>query len=130
MARRHPSAAPGPRTLRVGELIRRHLSDTLSRGDLHDPDLDRASITVGEVRVSPDLRHATVFVLPLGGRNAEAVLAALERHKPALRHSLGKAIRTKYTPDLVFRHDELFDRMDETRQLLGSDAVRRDLEDG
>ncbi|MEM9047720.1 MAG: 30S ribosome-binding factor RbfA [Pseudomonadota bacterium] len=127
MARRHASAAPAPRSLRVGELIRRHLSAVLSRGDLHDPDLDRASITVGEVRVSPDLRQATVFVLPLGGRNAEAVLSALARNKAVLRRTLGKALRLKYTPDLTFRSDALYDRMDETRALLSSKAVRRDL---
>ncbi|MEM8741879.1 MAG: 30S ribosome-binding factor RbfA [Pseudomonadota bacterium] len=130
MARRQQNGTAGPRGLRVGELIRRQLSEILTRGDLHDPDLERVPITVGEVRVSPDLRHATVFVLPLGGRNADRVLAALNRNKPALRRALGAAIRTKYTPDLVFRLDELYDRMDETRRLLSHEDVRRDLEEG
>lgn len=123
MARK--TAGGGPRTLRVGELIRRSLSEILSRGDLHDPDLS-VPVTVGEVRVSPDLRHATVFVLPLGGRGTEAVLAALTRHRAELRRAVASAVRLKYAPDLRFEIDRVYDRMDDARRLLQSPEVSRD----
>ncbi len=122
-------AGPSQRQLRVGELVRRALSDALMRGDTHDPDLGRTSITVGEVRMSPDLRHATVFVMPLGGVDVEGVLAALERNRSELRRLVTRAVTLKYSPDLRFRADESYDRMDETRRLLSSDDVRRDLGD-
>lgn len=120
--------APGQRQLRVGETIRRALSDILLRGDAHDPELARHSITVTEVRTSPDLRHATVFFLPLGGREEEAAEAALNANAGALRHLLARAIELKYSPELHFVIDRSFDRMDETNRLLGDDRVRRDLE--
>ncbi len=124
----HEGAGPSQRQLRVGELIRRALSDALMRGDLHDPELDRTSITVGEVRMSPDLRHATVFVMPLGGGDVQAVIKALARNHGELRRAVTKAVTLKYAPDLRFRADESYDRMDETRRLLALDEVRRDLE--
>lgn len=117
---------PSQRQLRVGENLRRALSDILLRGDAHDPDLSRHSITVSEVRASPDLRQATVFVLPLGGRDAEAALAALRRNAPELRRLLVRAVTLKYAPDLRFVLDESFDRMDAARRLLDDDDVRRD----
>jgi ribosome-binding factor A len=80
------SSGPSQRQLRVGELIRRTLSDVLYRGDVHDPDLNAMSITVGEVRVSPDLKVATVHVMPLGGGDVEGAIAALSRNKGELRH--------------------------------------------
>lgn len=122
-------AGPSQRQLRVGELIRRTLADVLNRGDVHDPDLNRMSITVSEVRTSPDLKIATAFVLPLGGHGREDALAALARNKGELRRAITKQMTLKYAPDLRFVIDESFDQMDETRALLQSDAVRRDLDD-
>ncbi|TCP61577.1 ribosome-binding factor A [Rhodovulum bhavnagarense] len=121
------SSVPSQRQLRVGELIRRTLSEVLARGDVHDPDLNRMSITVGEVRTSPDLRVATAYVLPLGGHEADAALAALRRNRGELRHLVSKKLTLKFSPELRFTLDETFDRMDETRRLLSQDAVRRDL---
>lgn len=129
MVRREAArSGPSQRQLRVGELIRRVLADALMRGDLHEPELAGRSITVGEVRVSPDMRHATVFVMPLGGLDREPVLAALGRARGELRHALTREVRMKHVPDLVFRIDESFDRMDETRALLADERVRRDLD--
>ena len=124
----HDGPGPSQRQLRVGELIRRTLSDVLLRGDVHDPDLNRFSITVGEVRTSPDLKVATVYVMPLGGHDAEDALAALRRNTRELRHHVAKDMTLKYAPDLRFVLDETFDRMDDTRRLLEQDRVRRDVE--
>ena len=121
-------SGPSQRQLRVGELIRRTLSDVLARADVHDPDLNRHSITVGEVRTSPDLKVATAFVLPLGGQGAEDALAALRRNTPELRHLVAKAMTLKYAPQLKFHLDETFDRMDDTRRLFADERVRRDVE--
>lgn len=118
---------PSNRQLRVGELIRRALADLLMRGEVHDETVASASITVGEVRASPDLRHATVFVMPLGGVNAAEVLAALRRNKGELRREVARAVKLKYAPDLKFELDESYDRMDETRRLLDEARVRRDI---
>ena len=130
MAKNQFNDGPGPsqRQLRVGELIRRTLAEVLARGDVHDPELNRMSITVGEVRVSPDLRIATAFVLPLGGKGQEDVIALLARNRGELRRVIGKKLAMKHTPDLRFRLDETFDQMDETRRLFGEDRVRRDVE--
>nr|WP_037284053.1 30S ribosome-binding factor RbfA [Rubellimicrobium mesophilum] len=122
------SSGPSQRQLRVGELIRRTLSEILAQGDLHDPDLEGVSITVGEVRASPDLKKATAFVLPLGGGNREGILAALRRNKPEIRHLLAREMTLKHVPDLRFEIDETFDRMDATRRLFSDEKVRRDLE--
>lgn len=122
--------APSQRQLRVGELIRRTLSDVLTRGEIHDPDLNRLSITVGEVRTSPDLRVATAFVLPLGGGQRDEALEALRRNRGELRRAVSKALTLKFSPELRFAIDETFDRMDETRRLLDREDVRRDLDDG
>lgn len=124
----HEGGGPSQRQLRVGELIRRSLADILMRGDVHDPDLAHVSVTVGEVRASSDLRHATVFVLPLGGTNTDEVVEALNRNKPELRHLVTKSLKLKYSPELNFLADRSFDLMDETRRLLDSDEVRRDLD--
>lgn len=125
----HDSPGPSQRQLRVGELIRRTLSDVLARGDVHDPDLNRMSITVGEVRISPDLKVATAYVLPLGGQGREDVLKLLARNKGELRRSVSKKLTLKFAPDLRFQIDETFDRMDDTRRMLSQDAVRRDLDE-
>ena len=130
MAKRsfHEGSGPSQRQLRVGELIRRTLSDVLMRGDVHDPDLAGVSVTVGEVRMSPDLRVATVFVLPLGGVNVETVIKALARSAHELRHAVNKAVKLKFSPQLRFLADETFDQMDHTRAMLGEDRVRADIE--
>ncbi|KUP92830.1 30S ribosome-binding factor RbfA [Tritonibacter horizontis] len=125
----HDGAGPSQRQLRVGEVIRRTLSEVLARGDVHDPDLNRLSITVGEVRISPDLKIATAYVLPLGGKGQEDVLQLLARNKHELRRMMGKKTGLKFTPDLRFQIDGTFDRMDDTRRLFDQDAVRRDIED-
>lgn len=123
----HDGPGPSQRQLRVGELIRRTLAQVLAQGDIHDPELNRLSITVGEVRTSPDLKIATAYVLPLGGRGQDEVVALLARNKHELRRIIGKKVGLKYTPDLRFRLDETFDRMDETRAMFARDDVRRDL---
>ena len=126
---RHHDTGGGPsqRQLRVAELIRRTLSDVLTRGDIHDPDLNAMSITVGEVRTSHDLKVATAFVLPLGGEGAEAALDALRRNRHELRRAVSKAMTLKYSPELRFVIDDTFDRMDDTRRMLAQDKVRRDV---
>jgi ribosome-binding factor A len=126
----HEGGGPSQRQLRVGELIRRTLAEVLARHDIHDPELNRMSITVGEVRTSPDLRIATAYVLPLGGKGADNVLKLLSRNKGELRRIIGRKLALKFSPDLRFQLDETFDRMDETRRMLSQDAVRRDVEDG
>ena len=123
-------AGPSQRQLKVGETIRRALADILMRGEVHDPELSGASITVSEVRCSPDLRQATAYVMPLGGVGLDETLAALARNKGELRRLVARAVKLKYAPDLRFVADESFDRMDETRRLLSQDRVRRDLEGG
>lgn len=129
MAKSSSSSGPGQRQLRVGELIRRTLSEVLLRGDVHDPDLNRMSITVGEVRVTTDLRVATIYVLPLGGQGKDEVVQLLARNKGELRRIIGKKLTLKFAPELRFQLDETFDRMDETRRLFAQDAVRRDLDE-
>ncbi|MEM9140849.1 MAG: 30S ribosome-binding factor RbfA [Pseudomonadota bacterium] len=128
MAKRRFDHGPGPsqRQLRVGELIRRTLSEVLARGELHEPDLAGVSITVGEVRTSPDLRVATAYVLPLGGTNSQAVLEALHRARQELRRAVNKAVKLKFSPELRFVLDESFDRMDQTRDMLSDSRVRQD----
>ncbi|MFT4792970.1 MAG: ribosome-binding factor A [Paracoccaceae bacterium] len=121
-------AGPSQRQLKVGETIRRSLAEILLRGDLHDDALSRASITVSEVRVTPDLRSATAFVLPLGGINADEVIEALRRNKGELRRALSKDVNMKFSPDLSFQRDDSYDRMDEARRLLNLDRVRADVE--
>ena len=121
-------SGPSQRQLRVGEIIRRALADILIRGEIHDPDINGVAITVGEVRCTADLRLATVFVMPLGGKDAERVLKALERARGALRHQVTRAVDLKFSPELRFRLDETFDRMDETRRMLTEGRVRADLD--
>lgn len=125
----HDGSGPSQRQLRVGELIRRTLSEVLARGDVHDPDLNRISVTVGEVRMSSDLKIATAYVMPLGGEGQKDLIAILARNKGELRRLIGKRLELKYAPDLRFRLDETFDQMDETRRLFTQEKVRRDVED-
>lgn len=125
---RHEGPGPSQRQLRVGELIRRTLSDVLMRGDVHDPELSAMSITVGEVRASPDLKIATVYVMPLGGGGREEAIAALARNKSELRRAVTKELTLKYAPDLRFVIDETFDQMEATRRLFADETVRRDID--
>jgi ribosome-binding factor A len=129
MAHRKDSISSGPsqRQLRVGEVIRRALADILNRGDIHDPELAHVSVTVGEVRTTPDLKRALVFVLPLGGGNADQVIAALNRNKGELRRAVTRAIELKFSPELKFVIDQTFDQLDETRRLLNQETVKRDI---
>ncbi len=119
---------PSQRQLRVGELIRRALSDILRQGTIHDPDLNRISVTVSEVTASPDLKIATAYVCPLGGQGGEDLIALLAKNKSEIRRSISKKLTLKYTPNLRFRIDETFDRMDETRRLFSQENVKRDLD--
>ena len=124
----HDGPGPSQRQLRVSELIRRQLSEVLARGDVHDPELNRMSITVGEVRVSPDLKVATAYVVPLGGQNAENMFDLLKRNQSELRRAVSKGLALKFAPELRFRLDETFDQLDETRRLFSDETVRRDVD--
>ena len=130
MAAHRTQAGSGPsqRQLRVGELIRRTLADLLARAEIHDPDLNRMSITVSEVRTSPDLKVATAYVMALGGEGQELALEALRRNRSELRRAVAKGLTLKFAPELRFQTDPTFDRMDETRRLLADARVRRDVE--
>ena len=136
MARRHhrdqEPTGPSQRALRVGELIRHALSEMLTRGDVHDPVLEGRLITVPEVRMSPDLRMATIYVMPLGGREIQEVIEALERNKRYLRGEIAHHVNLKFAPDIRFRADERFDEAERIEKLLRTPAVQRDLkrEDG
>lgn len=118
---------PGQRQLRVGEEIRHALAWILERGEAHDPGLAGAVVTVTEVRVSPDLRNATAYVMPLGGAEAETVLAALERAAPFLRRRVAEEVRLRVVPRLAFAADTSFDEADRIENLLGRPDVARDL---
>lgn len=120
---------PTQRMLRVGEMIRRTLSEVLQRGDVHDPELERMSITVGEVRMSPDLSIATAFILPLGGQGKEEALSALRRNRYEIRHLVVKGGTMKFAPELRFEIDSTFDQMDATRALLAAQNVRQDIDE-
>lgn len=117
-------SGPSQRQLRAGELVRHALAEILREEDF--PDL-AVSVTVTEVRMSPDLRHATCFVQPLGGEHAPEVVAALNRHAKYLRGRLGRLIDLKFTPDLRFLHDESFDEAARMDRLFSSPVVQRDL---
>ena len=122
----HQGPGPSQRQLRVGETIRRALSEVLARGDVHDPDLNRMSITVGEVRTSPDLKAATAYVLPLGGQGRDEVIGLLARNKGELRRLVARKLTLKFAPELRFQLDETFDQMDQTREMLSRAEVVRD----
>src|SRR5438034_11465010 len=116
------------RQLRVGELIRHALAEMLIRGEVHDPVIQGHMITVPEVSMAPDLRLATIYVMPLGGRDAEVVLAALERNKKFLRGEIARHINLKFAPELRFRIDERFDEAERIEKLLRTPEVQRDLD--
>ena len=115
------------RQLRVGELIRHALVEILMRGELRDPDLEGVSITVSEVRVSPDLKNATAFVMPLGGKEVPKVVEALKRAAPFLRRQVGASATMRYMPAISFVADEAFDEGAKIDALLRSAEISRDL---
>jgi ribosome-binding factor A len=125
----HSSAAgPSQRALRVGELIRHAVAEMLTRGDVHDPVLEGHLITVPEVRMTADLRLATIYVMPLGGRDVNDVIAALDRNKRYLRGEIAHHVNLKFAPEIRFRADERFDEAERIEKLLRTPVVRRDLE--
>src|SRR6185437_8438183 len=127
----HRESTPGgsQRQLRVGELVRHALAEMLTRGDVHDPVIEAHMITVPEVRMTADLRLATIYVMPLGGRDADEVVAAFERHKKFLRAEIAHRVNLKFAPDIRFRADDRFAEAERIDRLLQSPAVKRDLED-
>jgi ribosome-binding factor A len=129
MAKRFTSPKTGPsqRALRVGELIRHALADMLSRGEIYDPLLSSHVITVPQVRMSPDLKLATVYVMPLGGGDVKPVLEALNGHQKFIRGEIAHRVNLKFTPDVRFREDESFDEALRIDRLLNSHRVRPDI---
>ena len=121
------SLGPSQRQLRVGEMLRHALSEVLLRGDVRDPDLAGVSVTITQVKPSGDMRHATVFCEPLGGKDADKVIAALNRNKAFLRGEMGRKIDLKFTPDLRFVEDKSFAEAEKIETLLKSERVARDL---
>jgi len=112
----------------VGELLRHALSDILLQSEIRDPDLEGVSVTVTQVKPSPDMRHATVFVEPLGGKNADTIVNALNRHRGFLRGELGRTIELKFTPELRFVEDTSFAEAERIEKILQSEKVARDLQ--
>jgi ribosome-binding factor A len=130
MPRHHKKdTAPGSsqRQLRVGETVRHAIADILSQGSVHDAELEGHIITVPEVRMSPDLKLATIYVMPLGGRDTAIVIAALERNRKFLRGEIARRVNLKFAPDVRFRVDERFDEAERIEKLLRTPAVQRDL---
>jgi ribosome-binding factor A len=115
------------RQLRVGELVRHALAEMLARGEVHDPVIEGHMITVPEVRMSADLRLATIYVMPLGGRDQKDVLAALDRNKKYLRGEIARRVNLKFAPDIRFRIDERFEEAERIEKLLRTPEVQRDL---
>ena len=126
----HRDSTPGggsQRQLRVGELVRHAVAELLTRGDVHDPVIEGHLITVPEVRMTADLRLATIYIMPLAGRDADTVLAAFERNKKFLRAEIAHRINLKFAPDIRFRVDERFEEAERIDKLLRSPDVKRDL---
>lgn len=120
-------AGPSQRMLRMSELVRHALAEIFARGDVHDPVLETHTITIPEVVMTPDLRHATAYVMPLGGKDKSKIIEALNKHKKFMRGLLAKKIEAKFMPELHFRLDERFDRAEKIDALLRRPEVRRDL---
>ncbi len=127
MAQKQPTQGPSQRQQRVAELVRHALAEVLQRGDIQDPVLGSHVVTVPEVRMSPDLKLATAYVMPLGGQDEAPVIAALERNRKVLRQEVARRVNLKYAPELRFRRDETFDEAARIDALLRSDKVQRDL---
>ena len=130
MPRHHSKNSAGggsQRQLRVGETVRHALAEILAQGDVHDPDLEGHIITVPEVKMSPDLKLATIFVMPLGGRDTEVVIEALNRNKRFLRGEISHRVNLKFAPEIRFRVDDRFDEAERIEKLLRTPEVQRDL---
>ncbi|MFY9658234.1 MAG: 30S ribosome-binding factor RbfA [Methylocystis sp.] len=129
MSRSHhqPGAEPSQRMLRVGELVRHAAAQLFARGEINDPVLEKHVVTVSRVKMSPDLKHATIYVMPLGGADEPDVLAALDRHKKFLRGELAQTVNLKFAPEVRFRIDDTFDNASRIDSLLNSERVKRDL---
>jgi len=119
---------PSQRQLRAGELLRHALADMLQKVEINDPELEGVVVTVSEVRATPDLKQATAYVTPLGGKEAEKIVTALNRHKKFVRGELGHMIEQKYTPEIKFEQDRTYDEYDHITQLLRSPRVAQDLD--
>ena len=126
--RKNSANGGSQRQLRVGEAVRHAVADILSHGSVHDTDLEAHIITVPEVRMSPDLKFATIYVMPLGGRDADIVVTALERNKKFLRGEVARRVNLKFAPDIRFRIDERFGEAERIEKLLRTPAVQRDLD--
>jgi ribosome-binding factor A len=124
----HRKTGPTQRQLRVGELIRHALAEMLARGEVHDDVLATHAVTVSEVRMSPDLRLATIYIMPLGGKDLGSVLSALDRNRKYIRGEIAHAVNLKFAPEIRFLADETFDEAERIDRLLASDKVRQDLE--
>jgi ribosome-binding factor A len=125
--KRETGKMPSQRALRAGELVRHAVAEVLGRGEVHDPVLEGHMVTVPEVRMTPDLRLATIYVMPLGGKDAKDVLAALERNKKYLRGEIAHRVNLKFAPDIRFLLDERFEEAARIDKLLRTPAVQRDL---
>lgn len=119
---------PSQRMLRVGEMVRHKVAELLIRGEIHDDVLASHVVSISEVRISPDLKLATAYVMPLGGKDTELVIAALERHKKFIRAEVAQTLDLKYAPEIRFREDETFEEVSRIDRLLFSEKVRRDVE--
>jgi len=124
---RPSNIGPSQRQLRVGETLRHALAEILVRGDIRDPDLMGVSVTITQVLPSGDMRHATAYCEPLGGKNADKIVAALNRHKAYLRGQMGHLIALKFTPELRFVEDMSFAEAERIETILKSERVQRDL---
>lgn len=118
---------PSQRQLRVGEMLRHTLAAILREGNIRDTDLVGVSVTITEVKTSPDMRHATVFCEPLGGKDADKIIKALNRHRAFIRGELGREITLRFTPELHFVEDTSFAEADKIETILKSPVVARDL---
>ncbi|MDP4594191.1 MAG: 30S ribosome-binding factor RbfA [Beijerinckiaceae bacterium] len=127
MSRSHQKGGePSQRMLRVGELVRHAVSELLTRGHVNDPVLDGHVTTISKVQMSPDLKSATIFVLPLGGGDSVEVLAALEKYRKTFRGEVARKVNLKVAPDVRFRIDDSFDNASAIDALLNSPKVRQD----
>ncbi|MCB1527109.1 MAG: 30S ribosome-binding factor RbfA [Hyphomicrobiaceae bacterium] len=127
-SRNASAKGPSQRQLRVGESVRHALAELLARGEIHDDVIQSHVITVTEVRMSPDLKIATAYIMPLGGTDMPSVLSALERNRKYIRAEVAHAVDLKYAPDVRFREDETFEEAMRIERLLHSPKVRQDLE--
>jgi ribosome-binding factor A len=128
MPRQQGSRGPSQRQLRVGEILRHALAELLLRSEIADPELEKQKVTVTEVRLSPDLRNATIYILPFAGGDAKAVRTMLAKHLRFLRGELAKRVDLKYMPNLSFQIDETFDEAERIDAILRSPTVSRDLD--